>query len=245
MSQNSNKLLDIDNILNLDESIIVKNMMDYLLPEYLKKIDQINSRALEIVNESRKSISLIKSPIENLLQEYKLNTEEGTVLLCLAEALLRIPDQKTIDRLLEDKFTSTDWKKHTGFDKGLFVNASSWAFLITGNILKRSKFDENSIEENYKSLLKKSSEPVFRSVIRKAVMVLAKQFVFKAKIEEAVQFTKSEKYKQNIFSFDMLGEGARTEEDEEKYFLEYKKVLSSLSRVYLMMKMLDIQMVFQ
>ena len=125
MSQNNNnELLDIDNILYLYESVIVKNMMDYLLPEYLKKVDQINSRALEIVNESRKSISLIKSPIENLLQEYKLNTEEGTVLLCLAEALLRIPDQKTIDRLLEDKFTSTDWKKHTGFDKGLFVNAS-------------------------------------------------------------------------------------------------------------------------
>jgi len=219
----NNELLDIDNVVNLDESIIVKNMMDYLLPDYLKKIDQINSRALEIVNESRKSISLIKSPIENLLQEYKLNTEEGTVLLCLAEALLRIPDQKTIDRLLEDKFTSTDWKKHTGFDKGLFVNASSWAFLITGNILKRSRYDESSIEENYKSLLKKSSEPVFRNIIRKAVMVLAKQFVFKSKMEDAVQFTKSEKYKQNIFSFDMLGEGARTEEDAEKYFLEYKK----------------------
>ncbi len=224
MSQNiNNELLDIDNVLNLDESVIVKNMMDYLLPKYLKKVDKINNRALEIVNESRKSISLIKSPIENLLQEYKLNTEEGTVLLCLAEALLRIPDQKTIDRLLEDKFTSTDWKKHTGFDKGLFVNASSWAFLITGNILKRSKYDESSIEENYKSLLKKSSEPVFRSIIRKAVMVLAKQFVFKSKMEEAVQFTKSEKYKNNIFSFDMLGEGARTEEDAEKYFLEYKK----------------------
>ncbi len=224
MSNNiNNELLEIDNMVNLDESVIVNNMMDYLLPDYLKKIDQINSRALEIVNESRKSISLIKSPIENLLQEYKLNTEEGTVLLCLAEALLRIPDQKTIDRLLEDKFTSTDWKKHTGFDKGLFVNASSWAFLITGNILKRSRYDERSIEENYKSLLKKSSEPVFRSIIRKAVMVLAKQFVFKSKMEEAVKFTKSEKYKKNIFSFDMLGEGARTDEDAEKYFLEYKK----------------------
>ena len=219
----NNELIEIDNITCLEESVIVKRMMDYLLPEYLNKKDQINNRALEIVRESRKSISLIKSPIENLLQEYKLNTEEGTVLLCLAEALLRIPDQKTIDRLLEDKFTSTDWKKHTGFDKGIFVNASSWAFLITGNILKRNKFDESSIEENYKSLLKKSSEPVFRSIIRKAVMVLAKQFVFKSKMEEAVKFTKSEKYKNNIFSFDMLGEGARTQEDAEKYFQEYKK----------------------
>ena len=101
----NNELIEIDNITCLEESVIVKRMMDYLLPEYLNKKDQINNRALEIVRESRKSISLIKSPIENLLQEYKLNTEEGTVLLCLAEALLRIPDQKTIDRLLEDKFT--------------------------------------------------------------------------------------------------------------------------------------------
>ena len=139
----NNELIEIDNITCLEESVIVKKMMDYLLPEYLNKKDQINNRALEIVRESRKSISLIKSPIENLLQEYKLNTEEGTVLLCLAEALLRIPDQKTIDRLLEDKFTSTDWKKHTGFDKGIFVNASSWAFLITGNILKRNKARES------------------------------------------------------------------------------------------------------
>ena len=110
---------------------------------------------------------MIKSPIENLLQEYKLNTEEGTVLLCLAEALLRIPDQKTIDRLLEDKFTSTDWKKHTGFDKGLFVNASSWAFLITGNILKRNKYDESSIEENYKSLIKKVQSQFLGGLLEK------------------------------------------------------------------------------
>ena len=74
------------------------------------------------------------SPIESLLQEYELNTKEGTVLLCLAEALLRIPDKKTMDRLLEDKFASVNWKKHISADKGIFVNASSWAFFLTGNI---------------------------------------------------------------------------------------------------------------
>ena len=85
----------------------------------------------------------------------------------MAEALLRIPDQKTIDRLLEDKFTSTDWKKHTGFDKGLFVNASSWAFFLTGNILKRNKLDENKLEENYKSFIKKNSFIKMGSLITK------------------------------------------------------------------------------
>ena len=131
-----NTLFEIDQVLSFDESIIVGNLIKYLEPNYVDKRKDIKARAEQIVNESRKSIGIIKSPIENLLQEYQLNSEEGTVLLCLAEALLRIPDQKTIDRLLEDKFTSTDWKKHTGFDKGLFVNASSWAFFLTGNILK-------------------------------------------------------------------------------------------------------------
>ena len=121
-----NTLFEIDQVLSFDESIIVDNLIKYLEPNYVDKRKDIKARAEQIVNESRKSIGIIKSPIENLLQEYQLNSEEGTVLLCLAEALLRIPDQKTIYRLLEDKFTSTDWKKHTGFDKGLFVNASSW-----------------------------------------------------------------------------------------------------------------------
>ena len=107
-----NTLFEIDQVVSFDESIIVDNLIKYLEPNYVDKRKDIKARAEQIVNESRKSIGIIKSPIENLLQEYQLNSEEGTVLLCLAEALLRIPNQKTIDRLLEDKFTSTDWKKH-------------------------------------------------------------------------------------------------------------------------------------
>ena len=154
-----------------NEENIVKELLEYLTPEYNSKIYNIKDRASEIVTSARKSIGLIKNPIDNLLQEYQLNTHEGTILLCLAEALLRIPDKKTIDRLLEDKFTSTDWKKHTGFDKGFFVNASSWAFFLTGNILKKSELDKNKIEETYKGLLKKSSEPVFRNIVKQAVMI--------------------------------------------------------------------------
>ena len=120
-----------------NEERVVKELLEYLTPEYNSKINNIKDRAGEIVTSARKSIGLMKNPIDNLLQEYQLNTNEGTILLCLAEALLRIPDKKTTDRLLEDKFSSTDWKKHTGFDKGIFVNASSWAFFLTGNILKK------------------------------------------------------------------------------------------------------------
>ena len=103
------------------ESDLAYNLLDYLQDEYKLKKQSIEYRAIDIVETIRKSIKT-DSPIENLLQEYELNTKEGTVLLCLAEALLRIPDKITMDRLLEDKFSSVDWKTHISFDKGLFVN---------------------------------------------------------------------------------------------------------------------------
>ena len=211
---------EINKISYASESLVAKNLLDYLKPEYNKRLVNIEDRANEIVEAVRKSIKS-DSPIENLLQEYELNTKEGTVLLCLAEALLRIPDKKTIDRLLEDKFSSVDWKKHISADKGVFVNASSWAFFLTGNILDKKITDKTKLEETYKSLLKKSTEPIIRKAVKKAVTILARQFVFKPTIEEGMKFTESEKYKKNIFSFDMLGEGARTMEDAERYFQDY------------------------
>ena len=211
---------EINEIVYKSESILSKILLDYLKPEYDKRISNIEDRAIEIVQSVRES-SKSDSPIESLLQEYELNSSEGTVLLCLAEALLRIPDKKTMDRLLEDKFSSVDWKKHISADKGIFVNASSWAFFLTGNILDKKETNKNRLDETYKSLIKRSSEPVIRAAVKKAVTVLAKQFVFKPTIEDGMKFTKSNKYKKNIFSFDMLGEGARTTEDAETYFQDY------------------------
>ena len=114
----------INEVAYASETEVTNNLLHFLKYEYKKRIKNIEDRANEIVEVARKSKNS-SNPIDSLLQEYQLNTKEGTILLCLAEALLRIPDKKTIDRLLEDKFTSVDWKQHTGFDKGLFVNASS------------------------------------------------------------------------------------------------------------------------
>ena len=211
------------------ETNLTHTLLNYLKPEYKKRIRNVEDRATDIVETIRKSIKS-DSPIESLLQEYQLNTREGTVLLCLAEALLRIPDKLTIDRLLEDKFASVDWKTHISFDKGLFVNASSWAFFLTGNILDKKETDKTRLEETYKSLLKKSSEPIIRTAVRKAVTILAKQFVFKPTMKESMNFTSSDKYKKNLFSFDMLGEGARTMDDAEKYFQDYINSIHSTGK---------------
>ena len=153
MSDFSNINFDkINEIAYAEEAFVAKELMEYLQYDYKSRLSNIKDRAEQIINDARKSASSVKNPIDNLLQEYQLNTQEGTILLCLAEALLRIPDKKTTDRLLEDKFSSTDWKKHTGFDKGLFVNASSWAFFLTGNILKKNDLDKQNIEETLLSL---------------------------------------------------------------------------------------------
>ena len=221
---------EINKISYASESLVAKNLLNYLKPEYNKRLVNIEDRANEIVEAVRKSIKS-DSPVENLLQEYELNTKEGTVLLCLAEALLRIPDKKTMDRLLEDKFSSVDWKKHISADKGIFVNASSWAFFLTGNILDKKITDKTKLEETYKSLLKKSTEPIIRKAVKKAVTILARQFVFKPTIEEGMKFTESEKYKKNIFSFDMLGEGARTMEDAERYFQDYINSIHAVGKL--------------
>ena len=220
---------EINKIAYASETEVANNLLHFLKHEYKKRIINIEDRASEIVEVARKSKSS-SNPIDSLLQEYQLNSKEGTVLLCLAEALLRIPDKKTIDRLLEDKFTSVDWKQHTGFDKGLFVNASSWAFFLTGSILDKKETDKIQLEEAYKGIIKKSSEPVFRVAVKKAVMILAKQFVFKPTIQEGMQFTSAKKYQNNIFSFDMLGEGARTMEDAEKYFEDYKNSIHHVGK---------------
>ena len=219
----------INEISYSSETDLTHNLLNYLKPEYKKRIRNVEDRATDIVETIRKSIKS-DSPIESLLQEYQLNTKEGTVLLCLAEALLRIPDKLTIDRLLEDKFTSVDWKTHISFDKGLFVNASSWAFFLTGNILDKKETDKTRLEETYKSLLKKSSEPIIRTAVKKAVTILAKQFVFKPTIKESMNYTSSDKYKKNLFSFDMLGEGARTIEDAERYFQDYINSIHSTGK---------------
>ena len=211
----------INSVHYLDEEARVKQLLEIVEPKYKNIKPRIYQRAEEIVNYARNE-SKITSPIESLLQEFQLNTKEGTVLLCLAEALLRIPDSKTIDRLLEDKFTSADWKKHTGTNKGIFVNASSWSFFLTGKILDKKSDNKLHLEETYKSLIKKTSEPIFRIAVKRAVTILASQFVFKPTMEESIQYTKTKMYSKNLFSFDMLGEGARNMEDAEKYFEEYK-----------------------
>ncbi len=142
--------------------------------------------------------------------------------MCLAEALLRIPDPKTINDLIEDKIPIGDWKKYIKNDNDLFVNISSIAFLITGKIVEE-KPDEN--KNVLSKIVKNLSEPLLRNAIKQAVNILAKQFVFEKDIEKAIKFSDEKKHDKYTFSFDMLGEAAVTYEDSEKYYSQYENAI--------------------
>jgi RHH-type proline utilization regulon transcriptional repressor/proline dehydrogenase/delta 1-pyrroline-5-carboxylate dehydrogenase len=183
--------------------------------------DQIKQGALEIIQSAKNYKS--HNAFEKLMYEYDLSSNEGIVLMCLAEALLRIPDTKTINDLIEDKIPRGDWKDHIKNDNNLFVNISSLAFLVTGKIVKRNDLNEKKL---FKSLIKNLSEPVLRSAIKKAINILAKQFIFEKDIQRASTLSEKLLNTSYAYSFDMLGEAALTYEDADLYFQNYMNAIN-------------------
>lgn len=153
--------------------------------------------------------------------EYDLTTEEGIALMCLAEALLRIPDQENIDKLIKDKLSSADWDARAGKSSSFFVNAATWGLMLTGKILSSDSTSASGLNKVFKKMLERAGEPVIRTAVKQAMRILGKQFVMGQTITEAIE--RAEKYEQKgyRFSYDMLGEGAKTAEDAERYFQAY------------------------
>src|SRR5210317_2542760 len=181
---------------------------------------QIDNLSINIVKNAQSYKA--GSPFSKLIHEFSLTSNEGIVLMCLAEALLRIPDAKTINDLIEDKIPIGDWKKYIKNDKDLFVNISSIAFLLTGKIV------EEKVEENKNILgkvVKNLSGPILRNAIKQAINILAKQFVFERDIKKAIDFSNEKKHDKYTFSFDMLGEAAVTYEDSDRYYKQYEQAI--------------------
>jgi len=168
--------------------------------------------------------------IEAFLQQYDLSSEEGVLLMCIAEALLRIPDGRTADRLIADKIASANWQEHLGESDSLFVNASTWGLMLTGQLLK---LDEKSRGNPVKLLGKMASragEPVVRTAMRQAMKIMGHQFVMGRTIEEALSRSRKGSNRDYRYSFDMLGEAALTAEDAERYFEAYRAAIQSIGK---------------
>ncbi|WP_166263508.1 bifunctional proline dehydrogenase/L-glutamate gamma-semialdehyde dehydrogenase PutA [Marinobacter caseinilyticus] len=186
----------------------------------------ISARAADLVRSVRKSA---KSTImEKFLAEYGLTTKEGVALMCLAEALLRVPDNTTIHALIEDKITSGSWGTHVGKASSSLINTATIALLMTSNLLKDS--ERQSVGETLRKLVKRLGEPVVRTVAGQAMKEMGRQFVLGRNIEEAQDEAKGYMAKGYTYSYDMLGEAARTDADAKRYFESYANAIDSIAK---------------
>ncbi|MGA7675301.1 MAG: bifunctional proline dehydrogenase/L-glutamate gamma-semialdehyde dehydrogenase PutA [Rhizomicrobium sp.] len=170
--------------------------------------------------------------VDAFTQEYALSTEEGVALMCLAEALLRVPDAETADRLIRDKIAPGDWDSHSGKSDSLFVNASTWALMLTGRVIRMDQTGSWDLDGILKKLVGRSGEPVIRQAITTAMRVLGGQFVLGRTIGEALRNARGYRERGYRISFDMLGEAAYTAHDAERHFASYRSGLEAIAAAY-------------
>jgi len=164
--------------------------------------------------------------MEVFLAEYGLSTDEGVALMCLAEALLRVPDADTIDALIEDKIAPSDWGRHLGRSSSSLVNASTWALMLTGKVLDD---DAPGPANALRSAVKRLGEPVIRTATTRAMKEMGRQFVLGENISSAMKRAAGMEAKGFTYSYDMLGEAARTEADAAQYHLAYSRAISAIA----------------
>src|SRR4051794_6330909 len=170
--------------------------------------------------------------LDAFLHEYALSSQEGVALMCLAEALLRIPDAETVDKLIRDKIAAADWERHLGHSGSLFVHASTWALMLTGGLLRHDRMGpgEGDLGAVLRRFVARSSEPVWRQAVTAAMRILAGQFIMGRTIDEALGRAREAERQGYRHSFDMLGEAARTTPDAVRYRESYAGAISAIGK---------------
>lgn len=188
---------------------------------------RIQAQAQTLISKVRAERSK-SSGVDALMHEFSLSSEEGVALMCLAEALLRIPDNATRDKLITDKLAHGDWKSHIGNSPSMFVNAAAWGLLLTGKLSQPTT--DSSLSDTLTRLLQKGGKPLIRSGVNYAMKVLGKQFVTGQTITEALSNGKKRENMGYRFSFDMLGEAAMTQEDADRYYNDYVNAIHAIGK---------------
>jgi RHH-type proline utilization regulon transcriptional repressor/proline dehydrogenase/delta 1-pyrroline-5-carboxylate dehydrogenase len=166
--------------------------------------------------------------VEGLVHEYSLSSQEGVALMCLAEALLRIPDTATRDALIRDKISTGDWKSHLGSGRSLFVNAATWGLVVTGRLT--ATVNDRSLASALTRLIARCGEPVVRRGVDMAMRMMGEQFVTGETIDEALSRAREMEAKGFGYSYDMLGEAATTADDAKRYFRDYETAIHAIGR---------------
>lgn len=186
--------------------------------------EQVRARAITLVERCR-GMSHKAGTLDAFLQEFGLSNNEGIALMCLAESLLRVPDEETADRLIAEKILSGDWASHKGKSGSRFVNASVWGLMLTGRVVTLDEDITGDTTSWMKKLVSSLGEPVVRRAVLQAMRIMGGQYVLGRSIEEAIQKGSSGNRPGTRFSFDMLGEGARTDKDAQRYFDSYAEAI--------------------
>lgn len=185
--------------------------------------------ARQLTHAARKSTQ-DSSGVDAFMREYDLSSEEGVILMCLAESLLRIPDAETADKLIAERIGEGAWGEHLGHSDSLFVNASTWGLLLSGRLVKLNQPGTSGAMEALKRLVVRSGEPVIRQAMRHAVKLLGDQFVFGTDIQAALKRAEGYERQGYTISYDMLGEAACTHADADRYAGRYMDALLAIAR---------------
>ncbi|PMH43113.1 bifunctional proline dehydrogenase/L-glutamate gamma-semialdehyde dehydrogenase [Vibrio sp. 10N.286.49.B3] len=210
----------------VDENQWLRELIPLATPIECEKQSMTSKTAalIESIRADKASIQLIDA----LLLEYSLDTQEGILLMCLAEALMRIPDVATADALIRDKLTVADWKSHLKNSDSIFVNASTWGLMITGKVVGLPEKSSHSAIHAINQLVNKMSEPIIRQAMQQAMKVMGHQFVLGQTITEAQSNGLAMRAKGYTYSFDMLGEAALTKKDAQQYFTAYLNAIEEV-----------------
>ena len=188
--------------------------------------EAVSQEAETLVRAARRNARR-QGVVESFLQEFSLSTREGLALMCLAEALLRTPDEQTRDKLIAEKIASADWASHAGRSDSMLVNASTWSLMLTGKLIDPDEEARADLTGFVRRLAGRLGEPVIRRAVSAAVRIMGEQFVLGASIERAIRRADADGF---VCSFDMLGEGARTDADAERYAAAYAAAISVVAR---------------
>ncbi|MBB3232677.1 bifunctional proline dehydrogenase/L-glutamate gamma-semialdehyde dehydrogenase PutA [Halomonas stenophila] len=212
----------------VDENAFVEELIKTLDADR-QDFTRIADKTAELVREIREMDTAVDT-IDELLQQYSLDTHEGLMLMCLAEAMLRIPDKATADALIEDKLGPADWKAHVGKSESWMVNASTWGLLMTGRVVTLDKPREGKPSGFINKMVNRMGEPVIRRAMVEAMKVMGKQFVLGRDIDEALKRSRPLFDKGYTYSYDMLGEAARTRTDAQRYFDDYARAIERVGK---------------
>lgn len=217
----SEKLKDVESYHYFDENQLVENLLNQI-PKNINW-NGVEKNTIELVEKARADKKR-QTMMDSLMSEYSLNNKEGILLMCLAEALIRIPDEKTAEKFIHSILHSGNWQSHIQDNHSLFINASTWA-LVLGDKVFNYLISPHQVLVN---LVSKVGLKGMRAAITQSITVIAKQFVLSEKIDKALSNGKNQIKQGYIYTFDMLGEAALSMKDAEKYYKKYYDAIAYL-----------------